>query len=246
MTRNRDLPSVQYRSPNFMSLSIRNRPEVTSYQVRGASRLEDAYGAGFGVGGGGTLPMFTVGSGQTFRSSAIQARGLGLLDETYRGLSKAIYDPDEFFVPTPPAGASGLSDDNNIVYLRLTPTLRSTGAAGPEGPIYLAPSFDFFTTPAPTYTVSSVAPNLVFPAPPPFVDSPAALHLVFPAFIQTLNLTNTSAFTLNVAFAPGQSPLQVAAGSSLNLTSVGVPEILLFSTGGNATWTGVFTFFNFL
>ena len=245
MTRNRDLPNTQYRSKNLVNFTIRNRPDVTSYQVGGASRLEDAYGAGFGVGGGGTINMFTVGSGQTFLSQAIRAKRLGMLDEVSRGLSRAIYDPDEFFAPTPPAGASGLSDDDNVAYLRVTPFLRSTGAFGPQGPIYLLPSYDFFTSPAPTYTVSSTAPRFV--SIPTFANSPAIMNLVFPSFVQTLNLTNTHGVAiLCVAFAPGQPPLQLAPGTSINLTSVGVPEVLLFSTNGNATFTGVFTLFNFL
>lgn len=244
-----DIPSVQYRGENLVNILIRNRPDVASYELRAASRLADAYGAGFGVGGGGTLPLMSVRAGRTFFSGAIRSRGLTSLDETTRGRTRIVYDPDEFSVPTPTFGAgSGVSDDRNVNYLRLTPTLKSTGAPSTEGPIYLLPPYDFFSAPVPTYTVTSVAPQFtISPNDIVTMNSLAAMHLVFPSVAQTVYLKNNhTAESLYITFSLGQPPLTLPFGQELTLTGVSVSEIILYSDRANVPWAGSFSFFNFL
>ena len=242
--RPRDIPSVQYRGQNLVNLLFRNRPDVISYQLGAASRLEDAYGAGFGVGGGGTISLLNIRAGGTFFSPTVRAKGLTSLDEVTRGRTRVVYDPDEFFVPTPPPGASGVSGEGSVNYLRLTPTLRSTGLPSDQGPIYLLPPYDFFDSPVPTFTVSSVAPNL--PSVPAFTP-PVAMNLMFPSVAQTVVIKNKdAAASLYVSFGVGQQPMEIPFGQELSLTGVSASEVFLFSVGANVSWSGSFSCYNFL
>lgn len=243
--RQRDVPSVQYRGQNLVNMLFRNRPDVRSYELGAASRLEDAYGAGFSVGGGGTIPLLNVRAGGTFFSNTVRAKGLTALDEVTRGRTRIVYDPDEFFVPTPAFGAgSGVSGEGDVNYLRLTPTLKSTGLPSDQGPIYLLPPYDFFDAPVPTFTVSSIAPDL--PSAPAFTP-PVAMNLMFPSVAQTVVIKNRdAAASLFVSFGVGQPPMEIPFGEELNLTGVSVSEIFLFSVGTNVPWSGSFSFFNFL
>lgn len=234
MTRQRDLPSVQYRSINKIQVSCPVANGVDKIRFRGAARLIDAYGSAAGVGGAGTLEMFEVAAGACFRSPAIRANRLGVLDENTRSKTFAIWDPDDYRLPIQPAGTPYLPSDENILYLRLQP--HSGGVYGAEGPIVAIPPYDFFTTSCPVFTCTGQAPNLnigAFPAQPDVLME-SALNLLLPAYTATFSLYNCdAAVPLFFSCAPGMPPSVVWPRSEVTLTGAGAAEVFIAAPNGN-------------
>ena len=241
MTRQREVPSLQYRHPNQVNLTLPIREGISRIRVKGAARLNDAYGASGGVGGAGTLTMFEVQSGTSFISPGLRARKIVPTEESNRRLTRMIIDPDDY--ATPQAPGAYLPTDDCLSFLRVQLYNDATATWLPEGPILVVPSFDFFTTKGPTFTVSGIAPNLgvgAFPPNLPDTLGPGALNFKLPAFnnsISILNLDTAGGETLLVSFHPGMSPMVVPAATTVSLSGVGVPELFLASPNGNPWFT---------
>lgn len=139
MTRQREIPSIQYRSPNQINMVFPILPGVPKIRVYGAARLNDAYGNVAGVGGGGVLPMFEVQSGATFISPSLKARKLPAVEETNRGLTRMVFDPDDFATPAQPAGTTYLPTDDQSLFIRIALWNPTTGGWNPPGPIMIIP-----------------------------------------------------------------------------------------------------------
>lgn len=241
MTRQRDITSNPYRSPNQINLTLPNRDSVLSYEIRGASRLNDAYGAVMGTTGFGTLPMMTVQNGGEFRSRGILSRRLPAVEESRRGLTRVVYDPDDYATPVTSVAAY-LPSDDQTVFLRVRPTFK-TGALGSEGPIFIVPPADFFSTKEPVFTVTAQAPNLAigaFPSIPDFLN-PGVLNFLLPAYATTVSIRNLDpvlgGFPIFVSFHPGMPPTVLMPGDDISLTGAGVPEFFVASSGGNPWFT---------
>jgi hypothetical protein len=240
MTRQRDIPSIQYRSSNQVNLTLPVANNVDRYEIRGASRVNDAYGAVSGVPGFGAVPMFQVRNGETFRSPSIRSRKLPAVEETNRRLTRAVYDPDDFATPVNPA-ASYLPPDENVSFIRVAAFDPTAGAFLPEGPIVVVPTPDFFSTKEPVLTFTAVAPNLnigAFPPNLPDVLPPSVMNLLFPAYSVTVNIRNLDTLLpLFVSFHPGQPPVVVPPNEHLSLTGSGVPEFFFACPNGNPWFT---------
>jgi hypothetical protein len=244
MTRQRDIPSNQYRSTGQVNLTLPKSPgnSITHYEVRGAARLNDAYGPVAGVGGFGTLPMFQVPNGGDFRSKAIQMRRLPAIEESSRGLTRAIYDPDDYATPITTT-ASYLPSDEVTSFIRVAAFDHVSGTFLPEGPIVVIPPYDFFSTKEPIFTLTGKAPNLGIGAFPPNIPDtlpPTVLNFMLPAYSMTLSVVNldpVGGVPLFVTFHPGMPPTVVMPGEEIGLTGAGSPEFFIAAPSGNPWFT---------
>jgi hypothetical protein len=240
MTRQREILSNPYRSANQINMTLPKFDGVDFVEVRGAARLNDAYGAVAGVGGFGTLPMFQVPNGGEFRSKSIQMRRLPAVDEVSRGLSRAVIDPDDFSTPVTTV-ASYLPSDDQTLFLRAAAWDRASASFLPQGPICIIPPYDFFSTKGPVFTVTGKAPNLgigAFPPNLPDVLLPQVMHFLLPAYTVTISIVNLDiAIPLFVSFHPGMPPTVVMPGRDISLTGSGAPEFFLAAPNGNPWFT---------
>jgi hypothetical protein len=243
MTRQRDIPSIQYRSPGVLNMTL---PQVANnieyYEVRGAARLVDAYGPVAGVPGFGALPMFRVANGGDFRSPAIHAKKLSI-EESNRKLTRMVIDLDDYATPVV-VGASYLASDEVTSFLRVAAFDHVTGLFLAEGPIVCVPPYDFFSTKGPIFTVTAKAPNLAtgaFPgAVPPDSLPSTVMNFMLPAYTSTISVTNLEAAggpALFVSFHPGVPPTVVMPTQEISLTGAGSPEFFVASPSGNPYFT---------
>jgi len=240
MTRQRDIPSIQYRTPNQINMTLPVRPGIDRFEIRGAARLVDAYGTVAGLTGGGALPMFQITNGGDFRSKGIRMRRLPAIEESSRGLTRMVFDPDDFATPVQVSGTTYLPGDDQVLFLRVAAHDQASNTFLPEGPIMIVPSYDFFTTKEPTLTVTGQAPNLAVGAFPPNIPDamPAeSLNFLLPAYSTTVSIKNLEAAAgqpLFVSFHPGTPPTVLMPGDDISLTGAGIPEFFIGSPNGNA------------
>jgi len=243
------------RLPHFVDLMIKNRPGVRSYQLYAHKSLNDAYGnpaatggGNSGVAGAGAVAFTTVDRGMTRRSATIRRRGLGILDENRRGMSRVVYDPSDF------VGAA-FSPDEEFVYIRVQEwdpfagqfreVLGVTNNTDPVlGPIYILPRSGFFNARFPTMMLAGLAPANTGATegalPPLHVDgqNPSAMHFVLPRAADDLRIRNTHATQdMLIAFGLGQPMARIPAGEEYPIFDGSVKHILVASTdngGGGA------------
>lgn len=241
MTRQREIPSIQYRSPNQINMVFPILPGVPKIRVYGAARLNDAYGNVAGVGGGGALPMFEVQSGATYISQSLKARKLPAVEETNRGLTRMVFDPDDFATPAAAPGTTYLPTDDQSLFLRIALWNPSTGVWNSPGPIMIVPPYDFFTTKEPVFTVSGKAPNMgiaAWPGALPDFLPPTVLNFLVPGYSTTVSLVNLdSAKALFASFHPGMPPTVILPQGDMGLTGAGVPEFFIASPDANPWFT---------
>lgn len=240
MTRQRDIPSVQYRSPNVVNMLLPERPGSAKVRVLGAARLNDAYGAVSGTTGFGTIVMFETPTGSTYTSTSIRKRGAYGPADTNRGQTRMIFDPDDFTTPVDPA-ASYLPSDDNVLFLRVETYNNAAGIYSPQGPILIVPPYDFWTTKGPVVTVTGMCPNLdigVFPPNLPDTLGPGLLNFLLPGYLSTVSISNLDAtHPLFFSFHPGLPPSVLKPGQDMTLTGGGSPELFLAAPNGNPWFT---------
>ena len=190
-------PMVVERSKNYASIYFRDAPGILRYRVLAARDLNNAYVGQAGsprngvVGVAGTEELFILhGPGGYYRSHDIRTRGVGLIDESFRGQSRAIWNPDEFF--NPPTTVA-IPPDKDIAFLRVqTATVASGNAFGTEGPILIFQSPGFAVVPRPALTLYGNAPTLVAAAPGE-IPPPESLEFKVPFYGDSLVITNHDA-----------------------------------------------------
>lgn len=241
MTRQRDIPSISYRSQNQINMTLPKREGILRYNIRGAATLLDAYGANMGLAGFGTKPMFTLENGGEFRSRSILSRRLPAVEESRRGLSRAVFDLDDFATPFV-VGDSHIPSDDFTLFMRVE-AVDTAGTVLPEGPIQCIPPYDFFSTKEPVFTVTARAPNLAIGAFPPNLPEalvPGVLNFLLPAYNTTISIRNLEApggTPLFMGFHPGMPPTVLMPGDDVSLTGSGAPEFFVASPDGNAWFT---------
>ena len=238
MTRQREIPSIQYRSPNYINMTFPILAGVQKIRVSGASRINDAYGNVAGVGGGGPIPMFEVSSGATYSSPSVKARKIPF-EDTNRGVTRMVIDPDDFATPAQAAGTSYLPTDDQTLFIRIETWNPVAGAWNPPGPIMIIPPYDFFTTKEPVFTVTGLTPNMAlgaWPAGLPDFMPPTVMNFMLSAYSQTISVGNLDpARVLFASFHPGMPPTVILPQSDMGLTGAGVPEFFVGCPDGN-TW----------
>ena len=240
MTRQREIPSVLYRQPNYINMTYPILPGVQKIRVSGASRLNDAYGNVAGVGGGGVIPMFEVLSGATFMSPSARSKNRPF-EDTNRGVTRMIFDPDDFATPAQAPGTSYLPTDDQVLFLRVETWNPVTLGWNAPGPITIIPCYDFFTTKEPVFTVTGLTPDMAlgaWPAGLPDFMPPTTMNFLLPAYSQTISVGNLDpARVLFTAFHPGMSPTVIMPQSDMGLTGAGVPEFFVGCPDGNIWFT---------
>lgn len=242
MTRQRDILSVQYRSQGQLNMTLPKAQGVEYYEIRGAGRLNDAYGGISGVTGFGALPMFRVENGGDFRSKVIQQRRLPAVEESGRKLTRMVIDLDEYATPIV-VGASYLPSDEVTTFLRAAAYDPVAGKFLPEGPIVVVPPYDFFSTKEPIFTVTAMAPNLNIGAFPPNLPDylpSTVMNFMLPSYSATISIVNLDApggSALFVSFHPGAPPTVVMPGAEIGLTGAGSPEFFVAAANGNPWFT---------
>lgn len=240
MTRQRDFPSIQYRSTNMVNMTFPIVPGSSKFRVNGAARINDAYGNVAGVGGFGTISMFEVMSGATFRSPSVLSRKLPAVDESNTNLSRVVYDPDDYSTPNS-AVASYLPSDDNVAFLRIQRYNDAGAAYLSEGPIMVLPPYDFFTTRGPVITLTGKAPNLAigaFPSNIPDIMPPEVMNFLLPGYLSTISIVNLSS-TLPLFFSlhPGMAPSVLLPNQEMSLNGGGSPELFVACPNGNPWFT---------
>jgi len=241
MTRQREIPSIQYRSLNQINMTFPILPGVPKIRVVGAARLNDAYGPVAGLSAGSPLPMFEVMSGATFLSPSIQKRKLPALEDTNRRLTRMVIDLDDFATPAQPVGTSYLPTDDQCLFMRIETWNPVTNVWNPPGPIMIIVPYDFFTTKEPVFTVTGQAPDMAlgaWPAGLPDFMPPSVLNFLVPAYSTTISIGNLdSQKVLFVSFHPGMPPTVVLPRVDISMTGSGVPEFFIGCPDGNPWFT---------
>lgn len=223
------VPRMTERFARLVELVFYSHPGVAQYQVGAANALDTAFA--------GTTPMFTFPSTGTYRSPGIRKRRLGLTQYHNRGLARAFYDPEDFWV----AGGA-LPHDADISYLRIA-EVSPAGVVGAEGPILLVPPPGTFANPRPALSTAGTAPSVTVPAtrlPPP-----TAMHLVLPRFVDNVRIQNLSAADpLLVSFGPGQPLVSIAPETADTFYDAAFSDLFLCGDGAAVAFDARFALVN--
>lgn len=210
------IPRLTMRANRQVELVLPAKPTAMSFVVGAADTLNTAFS--------GTTEMFRVPSGGTYRSPNIRERGLGRTYYSNRGLSRALYDPEDFW-----SGGSTIPHDFQTAYLRVS-EVSPAGTVGPEGPIFVLTPPAFFDNPRPVLTLSGTAPSvtpLASGLPPT-----TAMHIALPKFTDNIRIRNLSATDeLFVCFSPGQAAYAIPTETTENFFDAAVSDIFLFGDG---------------
>ena len=226
----KSFPDIVQRSPNFIDLQVRDRPEVSATRLWGANNLTDAYGTWSGSGLTGTFGtnFATAEKGTSFVSSTwVQTQ---LVEESRRGMIRYYFNPDDFVVPVA-LPATPMPSDDTMLFVRLQESHVATGgylqvAAGAAlnkdnpimGPILVIPPAGWWTVTRPGITLAGTAPtntNCVVGQPPIFDETmqkapPMVIELPRPGGFITIK--NTAAgITLWVSAGLGIPMVGLAA-----------------------------------
>lgn len=244
-------PNVLDRSEGFARIQFINDEDILGYRIRVANSLDNAYGPFNGVGGVGTTALFDVLRGQSFISKTIRQRGTGILGETARGQTRAVFDPNEFFGLSPE-----VPSDDNLWFLRIQVSTVATAAiagsvqtgfpggafpgtanASDQSKILIMRDPGFNSVPRPAISLSGTAPNLAG-ATPGLPAPPEALVFGVPAFADAIVITNHSATDpLFFAVATDQPLMQVNPNSSLSHASGMKDDLVFCAAAGNPTFS---------
>lgn len=229
-------------SPNYLDLAIRSDPNVVRYRLNAARTINTAY-VGQGkpgpvngvVGVAGTDQLIVVERDALFRSMFIKRRKLGMLDESNRGLTRIIYDPDEYVGAT----LDSAPPDQDTAYVRVQEFRYSTGAYGSEGPIFIVPPSNFFNTPKPLLNIAGTAPQTTTPPTAGSKPPSGSMVIVYPRMMNTFRITNDGANSLFIAFDPNWPMRLIAASATLEIDNAYTKYLVLAASGG----TSAFSFF---
>jgi hypothetical protein len=194
-------PRLIERHNNYADLSIRTRAGVIAYRVGAANTLDTAFA--------GTTAMFTAKAGTSFRSKGIRQAKKGRLLESNRGLTRMVFDPDEYF-----AVGGDLPHDNKMSYVRVEEQ-NPAGTFLSPGPILVMPPCGFWATPRPSLTLRGTAPNVATTAD--LTPPPGAMVFVLPRFSDHVTIVNEDAAALFVSFDSSMPEITVKAGATTAL-----------------------------
>jgi hypothetical protein len=230
-------PKNVERHANYVSLFFRDHPNVAEYRLRVADTLNNAYGGpGPGINGIislGSQFLFDVERGMSFRSRGIRVRKLGILDESTRGQTRILYDPDEYY--NPPT-TTGIPPDSDIAFLRVQ--VRKPGGTFPvglveQGPILILQTPGWFNVPRPALSIGGNVPNLGALAGPGLQPPDESLEFRIPAYGDSLVMTNLDgALPIFLSMGRGIPMMQVDPGQSFSHTSGEKDSLIMAANGG--------------
>jgi hypothetical protein len=222
-------PNLTHRSSRQVELVLPHRRDLLAFEIGAAHNLDTAFA--------GSTAMFRVISGGSFRSRSIRRRRLGLTQESTRGLSRVVYDPEDFWT----AGGT-LPHDADISFLRAA-EVAPDGTAKPEGPILVVPPPGFFSSPRPALSVQGTAPSVTLTTTRLPPDD--AMHIVLPKFADNLHLRNLSATDpLLFSFSKGQPLISLGVSAIDTLYDAAFKEIFLCGDGATVDFDARFAIVN--
>ncbi|MDB4278589.1 hypothetical protein N9917_03170 [Deltaproteobacteria bacterium] len=211
-------PRLIARYTNSVDLSLRTRAGIKGYRIAGADTLDTAFA--------GATAMFTVPAARTFRSLSIRKRNEGNVSESNRGLTRMMYDPEDYWVP-----GGDLPHDPQVSYI----TVEEQNAAGtflPPGPVFIVPPPGFFSNPRPSLTLTGTAPSVTVPATK--LPPPDAMHIVLPRFCDNIRIQNlSSSDPLLVSFNEGQTFVSIATESVEIFYDAAFSDLILCGDGAS-------------
>lgn len=251
---------ISQRFPHLIDLVVRNAPLVTDYRLWVSRSLDDAYGtvANSGVSGSGGTAILETRAGKMAVSPSIVRRGSAIVEETRRGQTSFMFDPDDYAGPLPGPLPSNVPSDDEYMYVRVQEKRATTGWAAVDGgamlnagmplrgPILVVPDSFFFGRAASVISFAGTAPagSACEVAKPPIYDptgqKPMPMHIVFPRPMGSLTVRNMSdTESLLVCFGWGQPMVEVAKGDTILPTGggyslPGVSELFIAMKGDGA------------
>lgn len=223
------IPRIVTRSTGLVEMVLYNQPDIQGWVVGAANTLNTA--------AAGVNTLFQIQRGSSYLSRTIRVKRIGLSDTSNRGLSRALYDPEDFWQP-----GSTIPHDYEVAFLRVS-EIAQDGVVRPPGPILVLPSMGFYTNTRPKLTLSGTAPNLSSSAtgnPPP-----GALHFALPRYADACTCINSGAHPLFISFAKGEPEFQIPSGIGPVYFNDGVmSEIYVRSSGGTTDFQMFFAIVN--
>lgn len=221
-------PRLTYRYAHSVELIVQNEADVSAYRFSAANTLDTAFA--------GTTTMFEVPQGSSYRSMSLRRKRLGTSIYTLRGITAAMYDPEDFWV----AGGA-LPHDTEAAYLRVEER-NVAGVYRPPGPILIVPPPNFFITTRPNLTVHGTAPNV---APTATGNPPAgAMNFVLPRYADTATIGNRGGASLWVSFNPGLPEFEVPSGDTIWMPNSGITAVFIRGEGAAVEFSIYFTVIN--
>lgn len=231
-------PLIVDRSPNYASIYFTDRPGIGGYRVRAASTLDDAYGPTNGVGGAGTDAMFDVDKGGFFRSRSVRQRGWGVLEESTRGQTRAIFDLDEIRAIL--GAGTQVPPEGDLAFLRVqtrTPTGSFPVGNALEGPILILQNPEWFNVPRPSLSLSGTAPDIAGTVAGGQA-LPGTMEFRVPAFADSMIFTNHDAVDpVFLSVGQGIPFMQIDPGETITHTSGMKDSLLIAANGANPTFS---------
>jgi hypothetical protein len=224
-------PSLTLRYNRQVELVFPHRRDLKAFRVGAADNLASAFA--------GTASMFQVRSGGTYRSPGIKTRRLGRTQYNNRELTRAVYDPQDFWFT-----GGDLPTDAQQSYVRVSEVLLD-GTVMAEGPIYIVPKGGWQSTPRPKIAISATAPSLTTPTD--FVPPDGALHVVLPQFADYADVFNKEAAggdNLYVAFGVGEPGIIIPPATSRNIFDAAFKELYIWGDGAAVAFDTLFAIVN--
>lgn len=239
------------RTTRLIDIKLPKDPRVPQYRLWGAHTLDDAYGAptGSAVTGAGAVQILEVMRGEYIRTPGLVKRGAGLVEESFRNMTRVKFDIEEFSDP-------GLPQDDEFLFLRVQEYNLAQGDFGTVqgaidtgnpilGPIKVIPSAAYFGNPTAAITIAGTAPTntgCVFGSIPVFHDdwqAPNPMQISLPLRTTAFQIQVFSATAILVSFGMGMPMTRITNTEAMyfQATAAAIKDIVLASSdnsGGGA------------
>jgi len=184
-----------------VELVFPNDPQVSAYQVGAANTLDTAFV--------GTTAMFNVPNPGTYRSRYIRKKQWGLTQYHNRGISRALYDPEDFWALAP----ATMPHDKDIAFLRSS-AVNLAGTVLSEGPVFVLPPPGVLTSSGSVLTLQGTAPNVAATATG--IPPAGAMHVCLPVSFDQAFIVNKGASSIWISFDEGLPEIEIGTWTSRN------------------------------
>lgn len=222
-------PDLQFigRHQGVVDLAISNNPTYRAFRVSGALTLDAAHST--------SVAMMTVPMGQSYRSRTLRRRGNYGVDDSNKGLTRIVFDPNDFVGATLPG-------DDQVAFLRAR-GIDHGGTAQEEGPILVVPLPGFFSENV-SLPVQGTAPNVA--ALSSNYPPPDALWMRTPRVCGDATVVNAEAGGGRSLFVSigGMPEFEIPADTSFTFKNVGGVLFSFRGSGGTAAFRATFAIVN--
>lgn len=223
-------PDLQFigRHQGVVDLAIFNNPTYRAFRVNGGMTLDDAFNA--------SVAMMTVPVGQGYRSRTLRRSGKYGVDDSSKGLTRIVFDPNDF-------ASASLPGDDQVGFLRAQ-GIDHGGVAQAEGPILVVPLPGFFSSENISLPVKGTAPSVAALAngyPPP-----DALWMRTPRVCGDVTVVNAEVApgsSLHVSLA-GMPEFEIPAGTTFTFKNAGAVLFSFRGQGGTVAFRATFAIVN--